>query len=244
MTIYEMLGQDHFKEAISKLVRRLSLGERPIRYLVFHVKVEHCMHLYAFKDGNEPDICRPFSIAQAFELEFRNHVIDVQADVSEEYEELRWKMCQEKIQILMIDISEYFGKKWRLKEGGSINMMNQRTCNIIMCCKGHCKIVSPHVDPLIAVAAYMGKECDYPKEDYTYAMLDSIMREALYDYINYADNPGFELRNLLHQCRSLEPQMAERISIMFRLTQVRNDDGYVNGFTEELLKQSEIDLSA
>ena len=33
--------------------------------------------------------------------------------------------------------------------------MEQRTCNIIMCCKGHCKLAGENAPPLEAIAAYM-----------------------------------------------------------------------------------------
>lgn len=45
--------------------------------------------------------------------------------------------------------------------------MEQRTCNIIMCCKGHCKLAGENAPPLEAIAAYMSAECACPKEDYT-----------------------------------------------------------------------------
>lgn len=44
--------------------------------------------------------------------------------------------------------------------------MKQRTCNIIMCCKGHCKLAGENAPPLEAIAAYMSAECACPKEDY------------------------------------------------------------------------------
>ena len=37
--------------------------------------------------------------------------------------------------------------------------MEQRTCNIIMCCKGHCKLAGENAPPLEAIAAYMSAEC-------------------------------------------------------------------------------------
>ena len=44
--------------------------------------------------------------------------------------------------------------------------MEQRTCNIIMCCKGHCKLPDAGEASMEAIAAYMSKECLCPKEDY------------------------------------------------------------------------------
>ena len=119
--------------------------------------------------------------------------------------------------------------------------MEQRTCNIIMCCKGHCKI-SECVFPLEAVVAYMSKECDCPKETYNERTVEWIMRDALFDYFKSVDNPSFELRQLLYEYPTINPSLSERIATMFQLTRVRDDKGYVNGFSDELLKQSEIDL--
>ncbi len=123
--------------------------------------------------------------------------------------------------------------------------MKQRTCNIIMCCKGHCKLVEKGTSQLDAIAAYMSKECGCPKDDYEGRLMESILREALFDYISGANNPGFELRELLREppyyCSN--PTLSDRICSMFTLVGVQNDDGYINGFTDKLLKQSKIDLS-
>ena len=72
--------------------------------------------------------------------------------------------------------------------------MEQRTCNIIMCCKGHCKLPDAGEASMEAIAAYMSKECLCPKEDYKGSLMESILREALFDYIANADKPDFELR--------------------------------------------------
>lgn len=55
--------------------------------------------------------------------------------------------------------------------------MEQRTCNIIMCCKGHCKLAGENAPPLEAIAAYMSAECACPKEDYTGKLMETILRE-------------------------------------------------------------------
>ena len=44
--------------------------------------------------------------------------------------------------------------------------MEQRTCNIIMCCKGHCELEGAGKTSMEAIAAYMSKECACPREDY------------------------------------------------------------------------------
>lgn len=126
------------------------------------------------------------------------------------------------------------------KENGS--HMEQRTCNIIMCCKGHCNLDGADNTLMGDIAAYMSHECGCPKEDYTGRLMESILREAMFDYIASADKPGFELRQLFQQYAVRDPSLLERICIMFQLTQVCDSNGYVNGFTEELIKQSEKDL--
>jgi hypothetical protein len=75
--------------------------------------------------------------------------------------------------------------------------------------------------------------------------MESILQNALFDYIANADKPDFELRQLFQQYALREPTLSERICTMFQLTRVRNDDGsYANGFSDELIAQSETDIGA
>lgn len=121
--------------------------------------------------------------------------------------------------------------------------MEQRTCNIIMCCKGYCRLEGAGETPMEAIAAYMSEECACPKEDYKGALMESILREALFDYIASADKPGCDLRQLFYQYALREPTLSERICTMFQLVKVRDDSfGCTNGFSEKLLAQSEKDL--
>lgn len=130
--------------------------------------------------------------------------------------------------------------------------MEQRTCNIIRCCKGHCELPGgKDQDRLTAVAAYMADECACPQEDYKGALLESIMREAMFDYMDTADRPGSDLRRLFDRpALGPEPSMSERIASMFALCQIMDakdpknpkELSYVNGFTPMLIKQSKIDL--
>ena len=121
--------------------------------------------------------------------------------------------------------------------------MEQRTCNIIMCCKGHCQLDGADNTPMGDIAAYMSHECACPKEDYKGRLMELVLREALFDYFSSADKPGFDLRQLFYQYATHDPSMSERICTMFQLTTVRNKDGsYANGFSDKLLSQSEKDL--
>ncbi len=63
------------------------------------------------------------------------------------------------------------------------------------------------------------------------------MREALFDYMAGADKPGYELRQLLQQYATHDPNLSERIYTLFQLAKVRDDNRYVNGFTDKLLRK-------
>lgn len=130
--------------------------------------------------------------------------------------------------------------------------MDQRTCNIIMCCKGNTLIFLPEDNPLKGypqahqnIAAYMSRECACPIEDYTGSLLENILQEALFDYMNTADRPGADLRNLFTNHGVTEPTMSQRIIVLFQLVQVRETKGghLMNGFTDELLARSKKDLA-
>ena len=73
--------------------------------------------------------------------------------------------------------------------------MEQRTCNIIMCCKGHCELDNAGNTSMDAIAAYMSKECACPKEDYKGQLMESILRTAMFDFFSCADKPDVELRH-------------------------------------------------
>lgn len=124
--------------------------------------------------------------------------------------------------------------------------MEQRTCNIIMTCKGNCSYAAIADTLVDAVKIYLGKECDYPWEKYSERMIESILLEALYDFMNTATRPGYELRQLFYQYPTHNPTLSERICTMFQLTQVKKKSNgvyqYMNGFTDVLIKQSESDL--
>lgn len=124
--------------------------------------------------------------------------------------------------------------------------MEQRTCNIIMTCKGNCGYAAMADTLVDAVKIYLGKECAYPWEKYSERMIESILLEALYDFMNTATRPGYELRQLFYQYPTHNPTLSERICTMFQLTQVKKKSNgvyqYMNGFTDVLIKQSESDL--
>ena len=120
--------------------------------------------------------------------------------------------------------------------------MEQRTCNIIMCCKGHCNLDGAGTTPIRDIAVYMSHECARPRKDYKGKLMEHILREALLDYIASADKPDFELRQLLQEYALRDPSLSERIITVFQLSKVQDKTGYVNGFTDKLITQSKIDL--
>ena len=130
--------------------------------------------------------------------------------------------------------------------------MEQRTCNIISCCKDprrNAAPAQPEGDPrLVAVAQYMADECDCPVETYQGATMDGIMLDALYDYLETADHPGQELRRLFSRLPTGRiPALSACIASFFDLVQVQKHaaDGMecVNGFTRGLLDASKSELA-
>lgn len=119
--------------------------------------------------------------------------------------------------------------------------MEQRTCNIIVACKNNAtKFTSKDTSTFNAIAKYMGDECAYPWELYGYRQMEDILLDALYDFIDGADKPSFELRQIFDTSAFAGRTLIDRIITMFALTKVRNKYGeYVNGFTQEILDEAD-----
>lgn len=108
--------------------------------------------------------------------------------------------------------------------------MTQRTCNIIRACKGS---LYPEIESRIErVKTYMSEECLYKKEWYTDKEMESIMIDAVYDYIDTCDKPSGFLR-LIRDCIAKDLSIVEKICIAFTLVKVKSGDKYINGFKEE-----------
>lgn len=119
--------------------------------------------------------------------------------------------------------------------------MNQRTCNIIMCCKGNTEFAQ-FGNPVYAIKRYMGEECDYDWRKYSESHILNILLDAVEDYLDTADKPSSFIWSL-RQGRKFYNNDAEIICSAFRDVSVRNEFGkYVNGFSEEVISQSRIDL--
>lgn len=121
--------------------------------------------------------------------------------------------------------------------------MTQRTCNIIMCCKGNDRYGYTG-DPIYSIKKYLSHECDCSENVYTSGILENILFDALIDYINGVKNPGFVLWSLREDGK-FKDTLSEKIISMFSMVQVREGSDYhcINGFTEELINQSKEDLN-
>ena len=118
--------------------------------------------------------------------------------------------------------------------------MTLRTCNIIMCCKGNYGFYAQSRKD--AIKKYMAKECGCDASAYTDEVLHRIIMDALKDYIDGVKKHSYVLWSIEEDgkwCDTLD----DKIMSMFQHVQVRDDSGCVNSFTEELLKQSMIDLA-
>ena len=123
--------------------------------------------------------------------------------------------------------------------------MEQRSCNLIMVCKGHCDFFETAATLTDAVRIFSSLDCGIPIEAYTDQVVTRLILEALYDFINTAQNPAGILRTIFsHLPLDNSPlSLAEGICGMFQALRVKNDNGFVNGFSEKLITQSDIDLS-
>ena len=121
--------------------------------------------------------------------------------------------------------------------------MTQRTCNIIMCCKGNDKF-GHLANPVNSIKKYMAHECCCNEKIYTGQALNNILFEVLCDYINGVKNPGHVLWSIREDGKWYN-YLYEKIIAMFSIVQVREGSDYhcINGFTEELINQSKKDLN-
>ena len=112
--------------------------------------------------------------------------------------------------------------------------MTKRTCNIIKACKNWYGYNG--ATQLDRVKKYISDECCFPVEDYTDNMMDNIMLEAMYDYIDTCDKPSVFLREMNNLAYREKYSQAEQIAKAFELVQVCEceNDKYINGFSEEL----------
>lgn len=122
--------------------------------------------------------------------------------------------------------------------------MEKRTAEIIMICKGHHEY-GKDLNYKQAIAAFLSDQCLCPIEYYTDDVINQIIWNAAIDYINSfkVHRPGSFLQyakevfdrhndpmmnNVLNKI-----DMYEAICIAFHMAQVRDDNGFINGFTKE-----------
>lgn len=120
--------------------------------------------------------------------------------------------------------------------------MDKTTAEIIMVCKG--KHDLGEFDALKqSIAHYMADRCAYPVELYTEAMINQIIWDAALDYIDsFQEYRASSFLREIHRIMELHNNpisplnridMYEAACIAFQLAQIRNKNGYINGFTEE-----------
>lgn len=113
-------------------------------------------------------------------------------------------------------------------------MMDQRTLNIIYLCKRHSHKYWDGANNCIdAIKNYMADECAYEAEWYTDKDMLDIMYDAMKDYLDHCDKPSafmWQLKDVHLQ----EENLPLRIAIALSLVQVRDDNGYVNGFDDRI----------
>ena len=113
--------------------------------------------------------------------------------------------------------------------------MTERTCNIIQACKGS---LYPQIDDrIMRVKSYMAEECGCDIDTYTDDVLESILKTAVYDYIDTCDRPSTFLR-LMYD--TIEPKISliEKICCAFTFVRMKDSmtNEYVNGFKKEFFK--------
>lgn len=115
--------------------------------------------------------------------------------------------------------------------------MEERTLEIIAVCKGNTRYDSNQglVD---AVKNYMSDNCMCEKKWYTDSLMEEILREAFYDFIDVCDRPSYFLRRL-EEVKWISPNLSDRICMVFQTTQVLEDHVYVNGFNADYEKIAE-----
>lgn len=113
--------------------------------------------------------------------------------------------------------------------------MEQRTFNIIMCCKGNGRKDTIRE----SIADYMSRECGCDYTEYNESILTRIIKEALYDYLKTCYNPSNVIRNFFDNRYT---QDFDRIAYALCDERVKNNIGWVNGFNENMWLQSKEDL--
>ena len=121
--------------------------------------------------------------------------------------------------------------------------MEKRTAEIIMICKGN-HDYGEDLSYKQAISAFLSDHCLCPIDYYTEAMINNIILQAAFDYVDSfkEHRPSSFLRYVketydLHHNPLVENikriDIYEAICIAFEMAQVKDENGYINGFTEE-----------
>ena len=116
--------------------------------------------------------------------------------------------------------------------------MEKRTAEIIMVCKGqHDFGEFPTLKQ--AVIAYMSDRCLCPEETYTDCDLRAIIYDAFMDYLSSCSDIRtflYHVKEARYRCNWMPRDGIDDITavlIGFQLCAVKDDTGYINGFSEE-----------
>lgn len=123
--------------------------------------------------------------------------------------------------------------------------MEKRTAEIIMVCKGQHDF-GKFSSLKQAVAAYMSDRCLCPLDTYTDNVINGIIWDAALDYIDsFKEHLASSFLREIHHIMDMHNNPISRLNridmyeatcITFQLAQIRNKDGFINGFTEENTK--------
>ena len=115
--------------------------------------------------------------------------------------------------------------------------MDRRTLEIIIVCKGYTRYDSDFglVD---CVRNYMSDKCKCDKELYTMDKMETILKEAFYDFIDVCDRPSHLLK-MLDDTKKYNVNLSCRICMVLQNIQVCTDGKYINGFPSDYDKIAE-----
>lgn len=107
--------------------------------------------------------------------------------------------------------------------------MSERTLKIINICKKQGKYTKGSF--YNRLTSYLSEECLCPKEDYSPRIVEEILMEAVYEYIDCCDTPSSFIKSLYSY--SLKYSIIDAICYAFMFVQVKNKQNqFVNGFDE------------
>lgn len=115
-------------------------------------------------------------------------------------------------------------------------MLSQRTVNIVMLCKG-CSNKYDTASLFRNIACYMGNECALEADAYHDKEIKEIIVIALKDVLNNVMYPSSFIDYFIKPSSS-QDFLNNAISFLLTL-RIKNDDGYyINGFSQELIDES------